>query len=141
MIKVLIFGASKGGERVKNIIDDDKVEIVGYLDNDESKHGGYFFEKEIFPVNEIEGIDYDYILIGSGRLEEINKQLLDKGIKKDKIIKIYNLKPILSAGICRELIIKNSFKKKKYRQVIKEEGMRRIKSNYSINNIILRSLL
>ncbi len=37
MIKVLIFGASEGGRKVVDMLREDNVEVLAYIDNDEEK--------------------------------------------------------------------------------------------------------
>ena len=91
MIKVLIFGAGEGGRKVVDMLNEDNVEILGYIDNDERKTGQKIYGKEVMLPEKISGFNYDYILIASMYFNEIFNQLINMGINESKIVEIYGL--------------------------------------------------
>lgn len=88
MKKVLIFGVGSGTERIIRILKSD-IEIVAFVDNDKIKQGKCFMGKNIISPNDICRTYYDYIMIGSIFFNQINKQLLDLNINKEKIVQFY----------------------------------------------------
>lgn len=64
---------------------DKKVNILAFADNNESKWGEIFREKEIISPSKIKEFSYDYIVIASQFNEEIYNQLIHMNIKKETI--------------------------------------------------------
>ena len=89
MKKLLIFGT---GSNCKGFLSNNekhlqRYELVGFLDNNEAKHGTYFEGKPIYSPKELNGLEYDYIYIASSFIEDITTQLVnDYQVKKDSII-------------------------------------------------------
>lgn len=91
MFKVFIFGTGQGAEKVLDTINFDHVEVIGYLDNNETKVG--LKHNGAMVLSPFEGIkkEYDYIIIGSQYITEIYTQLREIGVKEDRIIGFFNL--------------------------------------------------
>lgn len=89
MYKILFFGTGSGCERIKGIIDNQKIKIMAYIDNDMKKQGNFIENKKIISVNEIEKFDYDYIIVTSQYYQEIRQQLFSLNVKAEKIIEFY----------------------------------------------------
>lgn len=89
MIKLLIFGTGTSSKRITDILDYNKVEIIGYLDNDKSKTGkskdGILID---FPYN-ISFYDYDFVIIASQYNDEIYNQLILLEVDRNKIFQFY----------------------------------------------------
>ncbi|EIC22327.1 nucleoside-diphosphate sugar epimerase/dehydratase [Thiorhodovibrio frisius] len=84
--KGIIFGASLGGRRALKSLRKE-YDIVGFVDNDRSKHGQDFMGRFVWPPAEIVNRDVDKIFIASVYAPEIMYQLLrEYGILKSKIV-------------------------------------------------------
>ncbi len=82
--RVLIFGASTGGENYLRRYGEN-FEVLAFIDNDTSKHGKKFHNKDIISVDEIKHYAYEKIIIPSTYGLEMKGQLLKKGIDENKI--------------------------------------------------------
>lgn len=86
MERALIFGTGSTGRRVFDEIKN-SVQIIGFLDNDPAKWGGYIEDVPI--IGNGEGLDeagYDEIIICSlPGMKAIQKQLMDLGVQSHKI--------------------------------------------------------
>ncbi|MBR1743851.1 MAG: hypothetical protein IJ733_18720, partial [Lachnospiraceae bacterium] len=95
MRKAIIRGTGSGGERTTAYINANNavfdVEIIGYSDGDPQKWGGYFLDKRIYSPGELENLDYDILVIGSGMYHEIRKELLGSGVPEDKVYSWHEL--------------------------------------------------
>ena len=92
--KVLVFGTGSLAVRNLNILKKmniyDEVEILGFLDNNSAKWGSKIDKYNIYSVNELQNIEYDYICIWSSYKSEIRKQLIETlNIEKNKIKEIF----------------------------------------------------
>ena len=86
MKNIIIFGTGKFGERVFNYFQNKQnITIVGFCDNDIKKQNITFFGKNIYSPKNLLDIVYDEIVIASSWDFEIEKQLLDMQISKEKI--------------------------------------------------------
>jgi phosphorylcholine metabolism protein LicD len=91
MKNIIIFGASKFGEKVfKYFHDKPDLNIVGFCDNDIKKHHTTLFGKTIYPPLALQTMQYDEIIIASSWEFEIEKQLLAMEIPKEKIDIFYS---------------------------------------------------
>ncbi|AYV67883.1 hypothetical protein C2I06_13960 [Niallia circulans] len=83
---IIIFGTGSSSEKLLEILDFAKVNIIGFSDNNESKHNLTFRNHVIFPASEIVNQNFDYVVIASQFSSEIYSQLLDMGIHHKKIV-------------------------------------------------------
>jgi hypothetical protein len=81
---IIIFGTGSAADGIVDIFGGN-VNIVAFADNNNSKCGGVFREKEIISPKRIKEFGYDYIVIASQFNEEIYNQLIDMNIKKEVI--------------------------------------------------------
>lgn len=84
--KILIFGTGSSAEKFIANIDFDKVDILGFIDNDHKKQNTKFMGIKITSPNEIKKFDFDNIIIASQFVDEIIPQLLNLGVPFNKII-------------------------------------------------------
>jgi predicted transcriptional regulator len=81
---VVLFGAAETGELVYSAAKNTPVRIVGWVDNDVTKHELRFGEIRVSPPALIQSLQPDAVLIASsGKTDEIRRQLTDlpeKGI-------------------------------------------------------------
>lgn len=98
-MKIVIFGTGLYYKNRKQTLDG-KVEIVAFLDNDIAKEGKILDGAEIMLPLKITTLQYDRVLLMSKEANhaEMTQQLLDLGVKKDKIIGYDALKCLLSAA-------------------------------------------
>lgn len=89
MYRVLLFGTGSGCEDLMSLLDFSKVEIVAYVDNNCSTTGKIYNGKEVVMPYEIDRYQYDYVIITTRHYDDIEKQLLNLNIEKDKIIGLY----------------------------------------------------
>ena len=85
MKNYVIFGTGAGASKVFSFWKSRNYDIVAFVDNNKSKQGTLIFGVPIITPEELEEIDVYKIAIGSQYSTEIEKQLLDLGITKDKI--------------------------------------------------------
>ncbi len=100
MLKAYLFGASGGGSRLFDCIQE-KFDIVGIVDNDERKWGAKFRDLYVGKPDEcLMESSYDVVVITSapGR-DSIKKQLLEYGIAENKIITSFIDQPLESRRI------------------------------------------
>ena len=89
---IIIWGTSIKAKKLLSYLNFDKVEIIGFTDNDFSKSyndcfiGGYPY----VPWEDILKEKYDYVLIASSAFCEITIQLVFHGVLPEKIIQAYN---------------------------------------------------
>ncbi len=85
MKKYIVFGAGKVAEKEYDLISN-LFDIVAFSDNDKSKWGTCFLDHPIVSPMELANYDFDYVLICTVHYKEIQKQLLEYGIKNIRII-------------------------------------------------------
>lgn len=139
--RVLIFGASASGEMMLDMLDSNKVSVIGFIDNNLSKEGSTIREVKIYKPDDIKLFDFDKIVIASSGLNDIAKQLKSIGVKRYKIVKIYKINPLQSLGLCREIFIRLVYKKRVYKELLLSSKLNQINRNYSFLNILLRTML
>lgn len=81
-VKIVIFGTGLFYENRKDSLEKDT--IVAYIDNDINKQNSSKWK--IYDPKYILQIDFDYVVIMSKAYNEMEKQLLDYGISKEKIV-------------------------------------------------------
>ncbi len=89
MYRVLLFGTGSGCEDLMSLLDFSNVEIVAYVDNNCSATGRTYNGKEVVRPSAIDRYEYDYVIITTRHYDDIERQLLDLNIGKDKIIGLY----------------------------------------------------
>jgi phosphorylcholine metabolism protein LicD len=72
-MKVILFGASKGGENY--IANHPNIDVVAFSDNDESKHGTTFLDRPVIAPADITTYSFDSIVITSQWVDQIFHQL------------------------------------------------------------------
>lgn len=74
--KVYLWGTGKIAQEVMEECDlGFKYEVLGFIDNDDSKQGKYYFGKEIFSPQKLLDGNFDKIFVLSSYIEEIRKQI------------------------------------------------------------------
>jgi O-methyltransferase len=89
MKRIIIFGASGGGQRLTKEIEewDEPYQIIAYADNDPQLQGTALFNKPFIAPSDIKEIDFDGIIIASAARDSIYDQLTNNlEIESDKII-------------------------------------------------------
>lgn len=84
-VKLIIFGTGKGAEKALMTMEDEKYEIVAFVDNNSEKKGTFLRNVKIISPEEISKQEYDKIVICSTAFQEIREQLLQLGISKQKL--------------------------------------------------------
>lgn len=83
-MKVLLFGASTGGQNFINNHAND-YEFLAIIDNDVNKHGKLLNNIEVIHPNQIENFAYDKIIVASMYVDSISSQLEKFDVPKEKI--------------------------------------------------------
>ena len=83
-MQYVIFGTGKFAKVYSKCLNSD--EIYCYIDNDCNKQGQLFNEKKVYSPNEVNYNEVKYIIIMVSKYKEIVSQLVEMGIKKEKII-------------------------------------------------------
>ena len=90
MMKLLIFGTGQIASEVMSGIDNilEYVDLLGFIDNDESKYGQRFFDRQIYHPGQIQKLQYDNIciLLGEKFQEVFNQLVYGYRIDSEKII-------------------------------------------------------
>lgn len=94
MYKYLVWGTGNKAEenfrRFELAELNKKAEIVGFIDNDQTKYNGVFHGIRIYPPSDIAKIDFDYIdLWVADWREEIKMQIAEMGIGENKIGSVF----------------------------------------------------
>ncbi|QPA30696.1 TylF/MycF/NovP-related O-methyltransferase [Thermaerobacillus caldiproteolyticus] len=86
--KVLLYGIGIGSGTIEQLLDEDKVEIIGYILDKEYITDRMINGRKIYMPNELKGIDYDYIImsISSLYLDRLKQRLIDYGVCEEKIL-------------------------------------------------------
>lgn len=133
MNNILIFGTSTGYMNLKNRINYSIVNVVGFIDNDKHKQGTSMDGKMIFSVEQIERLEYDYILIASSYYEEITLLLINKGVSSSRIIQFYKYESNEFLKVHQGKIAK--ILKQDYQKIVAAEMMMRKNEKMNINDI------
>lgn len=88
-MKIIIFGTGSTAESVLLQISQE-IEIAAVSDNDKDKWNKNWNGYKVISPFEINQLKYDYILICSMFTEEIIESLIQKGVKREKIIPYFN---------------------------------------------------
>jgi len=84
MKKIVIFGASLGGERGLRSLPSSQ-RAVAFCDNARAKHGTLFHGLPVISPDAISSTPYDRVLIASSYYEQIFDQLIASGIPAERI--------------------------------------------------------
>lgn len=84
-MKIVIFGTGKIYQRLKETIRSD-VEVLAFIDNDESKQGRIIDNKVIYHPSELSGLEYDYVALFCRSDKEMKRQLLELGVSYNSIL-------------------------------------------------------
>lgn len=91
-IKILLFGASEAGVKaIQNT--SSKVEVIGFLDNNPQKWNTTLNHKIVYSPNDLNKLDYDFIVITSMYVSQIYEQLSKLKIDPEKILTGIDEKP------------------------------------------------
>ncbi len=82
--KVIIFGASEGGKKVRQRLPKN-INVIAFSDNDPNKHGTTIDKIPVVEPEQLLKLNFDYIIIGSMYELEISRQLKLMGIDESKI--------------------------------------------------------
>lgn len=86
MINIIVFGTGSSAEQFLDSIDKERVNVIAFSDNDQTKHHTNYQKCMIIPPEEIAQRQFDYIFVASQYSNEIVPQLIQLGIKANKII-------------------------------------------------------
>lgn len=102
MYDIVVFGTGKCCLEFNRYIDECKINIICYVDNNEEKQGLLFRNKNIIsPYGLLKEIKYDFIVIASQFDDEILYQLRKMDINEEKIISFYKfIKKLNVLRIC-----------------------------------------
>ncbi len=84
-MKLLIFGAGKNSEKIMTCLKTEAV-VTAFVDNDSTKWGKTLFGKKVIAPDQIRREEFDFIIIAVLNNQGIIDQLLEFGIKLQKII-------------------------------------------------------
>jgi len=132
-IKVLIFGTGEGAKKALEIIDLEKVYILAYLDNDQTKQGMSFNGIKVEAPLSVNKYEYDYIVIASIYYQEITAQLLKMNVHRSKIVQLFEPKTKTANFLVKEIYEDNI----KYKSIIKDVYLNDYYKNYAICNMIV----
>lgn len=106
-MRICLIGTGKIFRTFLDIYNSSKYQIVAICDNDESKYESKVAGYNIISVKDIKNIKYDYICITCNAYDLIEKQLIDMGVEKDKILDFSYLKDYEISTLdktCRDII-------------------------------------
>lgn len=85
MIDVVVFGTGKYLQKNKKYLENKKINVVAYLDNNADKCGKQIDNIFIYLPEYINELKYDYIILMSIDVYNMKKQLLELNVEKNKI--------------------------------------------------------
>ena len=85
MKNIVIFGTGAAGRAIYRAIATNN-NIVAFIDNNRQKQGSKYMDIPIYSVDEILGLEFDFVYIGGIWADEMEAQLLNLGLKSDKIM-------------------------------------------------------
>lgn len=88
-LTVIIFGTGSSSSKVKRILNSNTTKLVGYADNNIKIQDTFIEDVPVYSPNQLNKIEFDYIIIGSIYFDEIYEQLINLRIGQTKIINIY----------------------------------------------------
>ncbi len=90
--KVIIWGTGTYFRKLYNCLDFENVEVLAYTSTEcEKRVDDYYDGNPLVPPWEALKMEYDYVLIASRNCFcEITNQLLDDGVKGEKIVQVFN---------------------------------------------------
>jgi len=141
IIKLLIFGAGSGGNKVTDKLDINNTKVIGFIDNDKNKIGKKINGIDILMPEDITSCNYDFIIIASIYEQEIYSQLIDLGISKKKIISLYYLKQKQGTKFFKGILTRHKIKSSKLRYILKKDEFCGIIKDYTLINIMICSIL
>ena len=94
MGKLFLFGTGKISKKYTQVLNHLPIEIGGYVDNDKSKWGTRFWDRNVYSPDVLRQTANLYILVACAAKEEIIKQLEEMGLEKNvvsfcQILKFY----------------------------------------------------
>lgn len=85
--KIMIYGAGTVGEKVFSILQDQNIDVIGFIDSDESKVGLSLLGKRIYSKDVLQTLNNEVVIVESGkRYYEIDNTV--KSVRKD-LMRIY----------------------------------------------------
>lgn len=86
---VYIWGTGRGEANLSIYLNKEKINILGYIDNDLNKQKKGYKGLNVIPPKKI-GKKFDYIILSMLQFEEPKSQLIEKGIPNEKIVAFYS---------------------------------------------------
>lgn len=90
MIKILVWGVGKRCEKVLDVINPEKCEVTGFIDNNPKKTGQEYRGKKVYAFKEMP-CDFDYLLVAVLSYRSVLYQLEQANFKMDKLIVFYDI--------------------------------------------------
>ena len=88
-MRIVLFGGGSGLADFLSVLPD-HVEIVCLCDNDPNKHGKIASGHRIVSPDALETSAYDFVVITTRSADVIRKQLMDRGVPREKILVFYS---------------------------------------------------
>lgn len=87
MVRIVIFGTGifykKRREKFYKV---ENIQICAFLDNNKERRGTFLDNIPIFSPQDLNNINYDYIVLMSGQAPEMYEQLIEKEVERSKIL-------------------------------------------------------
>lgn len=102
MVKAIVWGTGRIAYNFMRlrIYNNHLYEIVCFMDNDSSRQGKSFYDREVLPPEAINKVDYEVIIVCVGKYDDILDQLThDMGIDINKIITFHDIEKRFIASI------------------------------------------
>lgn len=88
-IRILIFGTGSGGSHFYKSCRS-RYNVIGFIDNNQQKHGQALFGKTIYAPRQLSGVVFDQIIIASDYYRDIYPQLVSELAIAEKKISIFH---------------------------------------------------
>ena len=87
MKKVIIYGASKGGQNTLRYLKglNEDFEFLGFVDGDSNKHGTTIAGLKVDAPESLKDREFDIVFIGSSYVDEIWQTLQGLGVPSEKV--------------------------------------------------------
>lgn len=112
-MNIVIFGTGTFYKKRKVFLR--RVDIVAFIDNDKEKQGNIFEGNMVYPPQKVLDMEFDYVLLMSNAVEQMENQLLNIGVPACKILTFSKMQEVMP---WKELFFFHPSEKKSFEKIV-----------------------